>query len=83
MGVLVSQALSATTYDPVGRLDFETTYYWRVDEVNAAPDNTVFKGAVWSFTSEPFAYTIPSVVATSNGVSEEGAGPENTVNGSV
>ncbi len=82
MGVLVSQAQSATTYDPVGRLDFGTTYYWRVDEVNAAPDNTVFKGAVWSFTSEPFAYTIPSVVATSNGVSEEGAGPENTVNGS-
>jgi len=82
MGVLVSQAQSATTYDPIGRLDFETTYYWRVDEVNAAPDNTIFKGEVWSFTSEPFAYAVPNVAATSNGVSEGGAGPENTVNGS-
>jgi hypothetical protein len=82
MGVLVSQGQSETSYDPVGRLDFETTYYWRVDEVNAAPDNTIFKGEVWSFTSEPFAYAIADVIATSNGVSEEGAGPENTVNGS-
>ena len=81
-GVLVSQAQSATSYDPVGRFDFETTYYWRVDEVNAAPSNAIFKGKVWSFTSEPFAYVVPNVTATSNAASEDGAGPENTVNGS-
>ncbi|UCD49687.1 MAG: hypothetical protein JSW27_19405 [Phycisphaerales bacterium] len=82
MGVLVSQNQTETTYDPPARLDFDQTYYWRVDEVNAAPDNTVFKGDVWSFTTEPFAYPIQNVVATSNASSEASAGPENTVNGS-
>ena len=28
----------------------DTTYYWRVDEVNAPPDSTIYKGDVWSFT---------------------------------
>jgi hypothetical protein len=27
-----------------------TTYYWRVDEVNAPPDEAVYKGKVWSFS---------------------------------
>jgi hypothetical protein len=30
-----------------------TTYYWRIDEVNAPPDETVFKGEVWSFSIPP------------------------------
>jgi len=30
-----------------------TTYYWRIDEVNAPPDETIFKGDVWSFTIPP------------------------------
>jgi hypothetical protein len=30
-----------------------TTYYWRIDEVNAPPDETVFKGDVWSFSIPP------------------------------
>ncbi|MHC4510898.1 MAG: hypothetical protein ACYTAO_18405, partial [Planctomycetota bacterium] len=37
---------SATSYAPAQRLDFETTYYWRIDEVNAPPDSTVFRGDV-------------------------------------
>ena len=82
MGLLASQAQAATSYDPPGRLDFGTTYYWRVDEVNAAPDNTIFKGEVWSFTTEPVGYPIANVVAASNGSSEAAAGPQNTVNGS-
>ncbi len=49
-----------------GLLEFGKTYYWRIDEVNAAPDNTVFKGAVWSFTVEPFAYPITSITATAS-----------------
>jgi oligosaccharide reducing-end xylanase len=49
LGVLVSQDHSTTTYDPPGFLDSDTTYYWRIDEVNAAPDYTIFKGEVWSF----------------------------------
>ncbi|MDI9431899.1 MAG: discoidin domain-containing protein [Planctomycetota bacterium] len=82
MGVLVSQGQTTASYDPAGVLDFETTYYWRIDEVNAAPDNTIFKGEIWSFTTEPFAYAIATVTATSNGISDQGAGPENTVDGS-
>jgi glucuronoarabinoxylan endo-1,4-beta-xylanase len=54
LGVLVSQNHSTTTYDPPDFLDFNTTYYWRIDEVNAAPDYTIFKGEVWSFTTSPY-----------------------------
>ncbi len=82
MAALVSQGQGNTTYVPAEVLQFGQTYYWRVDEVNAAPDNTIFKGEVWSFTTEPLAYTIQGVVATSNATSGAGAGPENTVNGS-
>jgi oligosaccharide reducing-end xylanase len=51
MGVLVSQDHSTTTYDPPESLEQDTTYYWRIDEVNDAPDYTIFKGEVWSFTT--------------------------------
>ncbi len=81
MDVLLSQGQSSATYDP-GRLAFGQTYYWRIDEVNAAPDGTVFKGDLWSFTTEPVAYPIEEVTAMSNATSEAMAGPENTVNGS-
>ena len=30
-----------------------TTYYWRIDEVNAPPDETVYKGDIWSFSIPP------------------------------
>jgi len=82
MDVLVSEGQAEASYDSPALLEFGQTYYWRVDEVNAAPDNTIFKGEVWSFTAEPFAYPVANVIATSNGLSEAGAGPENTVNGS-
>ncbi len=38
-----------TTFDP-GTLNYATTYYWRIDEVNTAGTTT---GAVWSFTTAP------------------------------
>jgi len=65
------------------RLDFGQTYYWRVDQVSAPPDNTIYKGNVWQFTVEPLAYQIPgenvTVLASS---SEPDKRPENTINGS-
>ncbi|UCD49514.1 MAG: hypothetical protein JSW27_18525 [Phycisphaerales bacterium] len=79
--VLLSEGQVATTFDP-GLLEYGQTYYWRVDEVNAPPESTIFKGEIWSFTVEPFAYAIETIVATSNGTSSEDVGPENTVNGS-
>ncbi len=72
---------SASSYAPGQRLDFGTTYYWRVDEVNAPPGSTVFEGNVWSFTIEPFAYAIENITATASS-SDTDKGPENTVNGS-
>ncbi|MCH8219404.1 MAG: LamG domain-containing protein, partial [Planctomycetes bacterium] len=80
MGVLLSEGQSANDYDP-GRLDFGQTYYWRVDEVNAAPDFTVFKGDTWSYEAEPFSVPITHITATASstfGVS----GPEKTIDGS-
>jgi len=80
--LLVSPGQTATSYDP-GRLEFSRTYYWRVDEVNTPPDNTVFKGDVWSFTIEPYAYPIPagSITATVSSY-VQGRGPEKTIDGS-
>ncbi len=79
--VPTEQDLDVNSFDP-GRLDFGQTYYWRVDEVNGAPDFAVFKGDLWSFTVEPFAYPIEDIIASSNGISEEGAGIEKTIDGS-
>ena len=75
--------LTETTY-ALGRLDFGKTYYWRVDEVSAPPDSTVFKGDIWQFTIEPFAYPIAgeNITATASNSNTANEGPENTVNGS-
>ena len=81
LDALVSQGQDAETYD-AGRLELGQTYYWRVDEVNGAPDNTIFKGPVWSFTVEPLAYAIEGITATSNTSSDPGLGLERTVDGS-
>ncbi len=43
----------ANTYDPPGFLESSKRYYWRIDEVNeAGPDPCLWKGDVWSFTTE-------------------------------
>ena len=43
-----TRALGAESYDP-GLLPSDTTYYWRIDEVDNA--NAVAKGPLWSFTT--------------------------------
>jgi Concanavalin A-like lectin/glucanases superfamily len=45
-----SKALGDESYDP-GKLQLETAYYWRIDEVNAANPDSPWKGNVWSFTT--------------------------------
>jgi hypothetical protein len=42
------------SYDP-GKLAWHTTYYWRVDEVNAVQPESPWKGSLWSFTTAGFA----------------------------
>ena len=81
MGVLASQAQDANSFEPVGVLEFGKTYYWRVDEVNGPPSANVFKGQVWSFTVEPYAYPIKGVTATASSA-QAGMGPEKTIDGS-
>jgi hypothetical protein len=81
----INSPLSVTTgsvasYTP-GRLNFEQTYFWRVDEVNAAPDKTVFKGEVWSFTVEPKALPVTQITATASGASP-GMEASKTIDGS-
>ncbi|MHC4687009.1 MAG: hypothetical protein ACYTEW_22280, partial [Planctomycetota bacterium] len=48
---------SDSSYTP-GRLDFSTTYYWRVDEVNNVNPDSPWIGNVWSFTTELLAYPV-------------------------
>jgi hypothetical protein len=82
LGVLVSPGQTQSTYNP-GLLDFGQIYYWRVDEVNAPPDSTVYKGQTWSFTVEPIAYPISGDnITASASSSSPGMGPEKTIDGS-
>jgi len=80
-GVLVSQGQTATAYTPQDLLAYGQTYFWRIDEVNGTPDFSVFRGKIWSFTVEPFAYPLANVTAAASSA-QPGMGPENTVNGS-
>jgi len=84
LGILASFNQDANTYDPVGLLQFGQTYFWRVDEVNAPPDFTVYKGDVWQFKAETFVYPIAgtSITTTASSQFSENAGPQNTINGS-
>jgi hypothetical protein len=47
------QALDDASFDP-GTLEWNKTYYWRVDEVNDANPESPWKGSVWSFTTADF-----------------------------
>ena len=75
--------LDVNSFDP-GRLDFDQTYFWRVDEVNATPDKTVFKGNVWSFTAEPYSIQVPgdTITVTASSASNEFSQPVKVINGS-
>jgi hypothetical protein len=42
-----------TTFEP-DALEWNTTYYWRVDEVNPAESDSPWVGRVWSFTTADF-----------------------------
>ncbi|MBL7187739.1 MAG: hypothetical protein ISS70_15560 [Phycisphaerae bacterium] len=48
-----SPAIGSESYDP-GKLTWHTTYYWRVDEVNAVSPDSPWTGRVWSFTTGDF-----------------------------
>jgi hypothetical protein len=45
--------LGSENYDP-GQLEWNTTYYWRVDEANNANADSPWTGPLWSFTTADF-----------------------------
>jgi hypothetical protein len=45
--------LGSESYDP-GQLQWDTTYYWRIDEVNNTNPDSPWTGLLWSFTTANF-----------------------------
>jgi hypothetical protein len=84
LDALLSQNQDPNRYD-LDRLDYDQTYYWRIDDVNAPLTSpTVFKGKTWQFMTELFSYAIPGdrITATASSQSEESGSPEKTIDGS-
>ncbi|MFC1652091.1 LamG-like jellyroll fold domain-containing protein [Planctomycetota bacterium] len=75
--LLVSSGKTETFY-AAGVLDFEKTYYWRVDEVNGV---SVYRGDVWSFEVEPYAIPVTDLSATASGATS-GMEASKTIDGS-
>jgi len=48
-----SRNLGSESYDP-GKLEWNSTYYWRIDEVNNVNADSPWKGPLWSFTTANF-----------------------------
>jgi hypothetical protein len=48
-----TKALGSESYDP-GKLEWATTYYWRVDEINPTNPDSPWIGNVWRFTTADF-----------------------------
>ncbi|MCH8218206.1 MAG: carbohydrate binding domain-containing protein [Planctomycetes bacterium] len=82
MGVLASEGQSEARFQPPDILDFSQTYYWRVDEVNAAPDQTVYPGPVWAFTTEAFSDPITPSAVTASSSFTAGMEPDGIIDGS-
>ncbi|MCL5281807.1 MAG: hypothetical protein M1376_18065, partial [Planctomycetes bacterium] len=55
---ITKQVAQMSMYYHVAGLTPGTTYYWRIDEIDA--DGTVFPGDVWSFTAAPVAAWAPA-----------------------
>jgi len=52
-GTAVVATTNESSFDP-GVLNYGTTYYWKVDEVNEAGTPTIYVGDLWSFTTPDF-----------------------------
>ncbi|MCP4453053.1 MAG: hypothetical protein GY809_16450 [Planctomycetes bacterium] len=82
--VPTESGLNVNSFDP-GRLALGETYFWRVDEVNATPDKTVFKGDTWRFEVEPYSVQIPGTaigVSASSSAASGTSDPIKTIDGS-
>jgi hypothetical protein len=50
----IYQGRQTTTSFSPAKLDWDKTYYWRIDEVNNLNPDSPWKGSVWSFTTADF-----------------------------
>ncbi len=48
-----TKALGAQSYE-LGKLEWNSTYYWRIDEVNNTNPDSPWAGILWSFTTANF-----------------------------
>jgi len=69
------QLLDSNSYDPPGYLQLDTSYYWRIDEVNDPEPNSPWKGKVWRFTVADFL-----VVDDMEDYDDDAAVPQNMIN---
>ena len=68
------QDLDNTQYTPTEvPLDFSTTYYWRIDEVNENNPTMIVKGKVWSFTTGDYVVIDDFEAYNDIGEGEEGS----------
>jgi hypothetical protein len=77
--------VDSNVYPEIGtvRLDVGQRYFWRIDEVNAPPNEAIYKGPVWSFDIEPVTYSLSDeCIAVSASSYIEDSNPENTINSS-
>ena len=65
-----TRTLGAESYSP-GTLAWQTTYYWRIDEVNNTNAKSPWVGKVWSFTTADFAVIDDFEGYTDNDVAKE------------
>ena len=81
--VPTASGLDVNSFDP-GRLEFGKTYFWRVDEIEDSPAQTVHKGDIWSFEVEPYSIPLPgsSITVTASSAGNEFSLPERTIDGS-
>jgi hypothetical protein len=81
--LLVSPGQTGAIYDPPDLLDWGRTYYWRIDEVNAPATPGIYKGKTWSFTIEPYAYSMAleeQIIAVTASSFDTKYEPNNTIN---
>jgi hypothetical protein len=48
-----TKALGDESYEP-GKLEWDATYYWRIDEINNVNPDSPWIGSLWSFTTANF-----------------------------
>ena len=79
---LVSQGQTETTYKVSTPLEYGKTYYWRVDEVNAAPEHRGLQRQRVELHGRALYLSAHGVTATASSYDKTTTTPTNTVNGS-